>query len=272
MGKNQKVTAGDIVARLRSRYAADKGWAVVAEVRNRLGWRSDRSIDFLAVQTWDSKAPYYVAIEIKVTRTDFARELQSPGKRRVWEKVATEFWFAAPRGVIPEDELPEGAGLLETAGQGIRATRKATQYRDHEPTVQIWTNVLRRLVERMVDQSTPDRSFAEFAGRSVSIEDLRRLAGKLAEPGSTSRREKRVREDVARERARTIEWQRREEPILAAARKLARAVLERGGIGPEEVARVVARVATGHEITGDCVRMALELRQAAEILHPGGAL
>lgn len=263
-----EVSVSDIYQRLRDRYSPEKGWGVVAELRNRLGLRSDRSIDFFAVQTWDSKSPFYVSVEIKVSKWDYDRELQNPSKRKVWEECSTEFWFAAPRGIIPVEELPEGAGLLETAGSILRAKRKAVQFRDHQPTEDIWTNVVRRLVENEVTLRSPNRAFAEFAGRPISIDDLRQLAEKTRK-SETYEFNCRVRAEVEKRRKETIAWKEKEEAILAAARKLAHATtVEHRLIRADEVARIVERVAAEYEATTDRVTIARDLRRAASILDP----
>lgn len=81
-------------------------------------------------------AGFWREYEIKVTRADFrADRLKGPDLRTVvirrsmgktletqpkWERLAQSdpsgpnaFWFVAPEGVIPRDELPPWAGLIE---------------------------------------------------------------------------------------------------------------------------------------------------------------
>lgn len=58
------------------------------------------------------------ALEVKVTREDFLRELSEPRKRVPAMGLAHRFAFVAPVGVVQKGEVPEGCGLLEIDGSG----------------------------------------------------------------------------------------------------------------------------------------------------------
>jgi len=53
------------------------------------------------------------ALEVKVSREDFLRELQEPRKRIPAMNVAHRYSFVAPAGIIKKSEVPEGCGLIE---------------------------------------------------------------------------------------------------------------------------------------------------------------
>ena len=65
--------------------------------------------------------------EIKVIRSDFRND-----RKKEWryiqledgERKPNQFWFVAPQGVVPIDELPEFAGLLEVYSGGATAVAK----------------------------------------------------------------------------------------------------------------------------------------------------
>ena len=83
------------------------------------GWESD------LVRV--SSAMYASEYEIKVTREDFRRDakktarvealVMADGTLRAQGLTPSQFWYAAPVGVIPHDELPEYAGLVELPGR-----------------------------------------------------------------------------------------------------------------------------------------------------------
>lgn len=52
------------------------------------------------------------AIEVKVSRDDFKRELETPEKRQRAMRIADCFYFAVPQGLIQPEEIPEDCGLL----------------------------------------------------------------------------------------------------------------------------------------------------------------
>jgi hypothetical protein len=53
------------------------------------------------------------AYEIKVSRSDFLRDMKQADKQDPARDISNEFWFVAPPGLIRPDELPSYAGLLE---------------------------------------------------------------------------------------------------------------------------------------------------------------
>ena len=56
------------------------------------------------------------AIEVKSSRADFKSEMKNPNKRMPAEMFSNYYSFAAPRGVIELDEIPEALGYIEIQG------------------------------------------------------------------------------------------------------------------------------------------------------------
>jgi hypothetical protein len=56
------------------------------------------------------------AIEVKASRGDFLSELKNPSKRNAAILFSNYYSFAAPRGIIELDEIPEGLGYIEIQG------------------------------------------------------------------------------------------------------------------------------------------------------------
>lgn len=169
------IDAHGIVRRLEDRWSQPE-WLTFRELRDGPGW-DRRTADLVAVAAWDSGGQKMHVVEVKVSRGDWAKELAQPEKSEDWRKAAHWFWIAAPSGVIPLEEVPAGWGLLETAGDGIRAKRQAAlNLTATGPTAEMWVMMLRDVFDRLKQSNRPD--FAEFAGKSVSVDDLRRLAEK----------------------------------------------------------------------------------------------
>jgi hypothetical protein len=163
------MTAEQVKAALRKRHGMDNStgmWVCVDEAF--CGWRSrGGGIDLLAIGVWDSAtapglkgvrqvANPAVAYEVKVSRSDFKRELY--GRRRRWpqdddvwvgawpEKArwaiekTNYFMFAVPKGLLLDHEVerreppeegrplfvPPGVGLIEVDASGCSVRIPAT--------------------------------------------------------------------------------------------------------------------------------------------------
>lgn len=53
-----------------------------------------------------------MAIEIKVSRSDFLADVKDPAKQAGWRETAHRHAYAAPVGLVRPDEIPAGSGLL----------------------------------------------------------------------------------------------------------------------------------------------------------------
>ncbi len=56
------------------------------------------------------------AIEVKATRADFMSELKKPAKRMGAVAFSNYYSFAAPRGIIELEDVPDGIGYIEIQG------------------------------------------------------------------------------------------------------------------------------------------------------------
>lgn len=88
-------------------------WIWFEELSCRTSFNPPR-IDLWVMDTWGDKNA--VAYEVKVSRSDFLREIAKPSKREPAMAVSNLFYFAAPRGLIAPSEIPEECGLVEVHG------------------------------------------------------------------------------------------------------------------------------------------------------------
>lgn len=142
-----KLTSGDITNLLHAKHPAPE-WASFPELRDAAGFGANRSFDFWTINTWPSKGLRTVGYEIKISRSDFARELSNPRKRKSLEEVCHECYFAAPKGVIDPRELPEGWGLIE-ASTVLRIAVRAPQKAEPAISWDLMAVVLRRAREQV---------------------------------------------------------------------------------------------------------------------------
>lgn len=107
-----KLRTEQIKAALRGRFCQPE-WALFFEVADGTGASQRRWADAMAMNMWGSRGLALHGFEIKVSRSDWKRELANPAKA---ESIAglCDFWtIVAPKNMIPLDELPPGWGLLE---------------------------------------------------------------------------------------------------------------------------------------------------------------
>lgn len=99
---------------------------------------TSRRIDLVRIGLWNSRGRGIDAHELKVSRADWLRELDDPGKAEAWWPYCHRFWIVAPPGVVEEPELPEGWGLmLPPASSRSRRFKVAVKPATKEPEVSV---------------------------------------------------------------------------------------------------------------------------------------
>lgn len=110
---NTNITASDILTLLRERHPQPE-WLGFDELRVSSGYtRGQQRMDFWTMDTYPSAAFHRIAYEIKVSRSDFSAELRKPAKRKPALLLANQFFFVAPKGIVPAEKLPIDSGLIE---------------------------------------------------------------------------------------------------------------------------------------------------------------
>lgn len=109
-----KFTAPELVDLLRALYAPLAGWAFLEQVPVAPG-HARRMADGVAIQCWKTRSgpPHAViGFEVKVSRSDWLREVAQPDKAELLQYC--DFWYVVVAGpeIVREGELPRGWGLL----------------------------------------------------------------------------------------------------------------------------------------------------------------
>lgn len=92
-------------------------------------------IDVMILGLWKSKGLTVESVEIKISKSDFASELNAPEKSDWFWRHSDRFWLAAPAGLAGkiQHDVPAAWGVLAVAGNGCRVLRPAPLNRDREP-------------------------------------------------------------------------------------------------------------------------------------------
>lgn len=125
----------DVIDRLRERYGrpyyngphAVLRYVGASHVRHSPLW--PRCIaDFLVLDTWGNYgANRYplLGFEVKVSRSDYLREIKDLRKSEPFRNVCSEWYIVAADKNIVRDDLPDGWGLLVVTSTGLRTVRKS---------------------------------------------------------------------------------------------------------------------------------------------------
>lgn len=140
------IKTADVLTALYAHYRKPgeefSGEILIAEPQSPTG---QRRCDLLRVGMWQSRGTGIDVHEIKVSRSDWLRELDSPAKAEAWWPYCSRFWITAPPGIVIPGELPEGWGLMELPSSGRRFRVKVpAASKKPELTVSLLIELLRR--------------------------------------------------------------------------------------------------------------------------------
>lgn len=121
----------DLITLIRQRYSSRNSLynkcVVLEQVPDGTGMNQNRWIDAAVFEMWPSKGLTRSAFEVKVSRSDFLRELDMPEKHKWCEDSFHYLYFVAPKEVIQLAELPKGIGWLYPRGDKLCVARHATR-------------------------------------------------------------------------------------------------------------------------------------------------
>lgn len=166
--------------------------------------REALGIDALAIRCWQGNRPPYferVGYEVKVSRSDFRREIRHPEKRAYAMSIVDRFYFACPAGLILPHETPEDCGLVWVYEGRTRVQQKAPRLetrglkrRELAALLRYQLNpaALRSLKARAARADEVERLYRERAEEAHEAAEaaygaLARLAGHLVQEGTVWR-------------------------------------------------------------------------------------
>lgn len=193
--------SSDVRAALARKFCSPE-YALFYEVANATGSAARRSADAIAMGLWPSRGLSLQGFEIKVSRSDWRTEMKNPAKAEEIAQFCRYWWIVTPPGIVQEGELPEGWGLYEVHGNGLRCVKQAPV---NEGVVPITMPFLAALLRRASEHATNE------------------LAGKVADAMRTEREAigKRVKERVDDELSRTAHERERAEKAFKSMREAA---------------------------------------------------
>lgn len=134
-------------AMLHRRYPAPE-WALMEEVAPHTGGGT-RYADAIAVNLWRSRGHAIHGFEIKVSRSDWLRELKDPSKAEPVYRYCDHWWIVAPKGVVKDGELPPTWGLLELRASWLVQVVAAPRLEATPVTRAFFASLMRRGHEQL---------------------------------------------------------------------------------------------------------------------------
>lgn len=118
-------TAEILEGMLAQRHCAP-AWAFFPQVRNATGLQATvRTIDAIAMSLYPSRGLDVHGFEIKISRSDWLRELRQPEKTEEIARYCDFFWVVAPIEAIMRGELPPRWGQLVPGTGTLRVKQQA---------------------------------------------------------------------------------------------------------------------------------------------------
>lgn len=171
MKENNHITAQGILGLLAVRHSKD---VFVPECKDGPTWSGKhfRLDAWVMPRSWTKLK--YIGYEIKISRSDFLKD----EKHIEYFNMCHELYFVAPQGIIKEDELSDGIGLLVVSKNGSNLyMKKKAKYREIETPLGLLNYIImcRAKIQR---NEYEDKNFnADYWKRHLEDKNLTRQVG-----------------------------------------------------------------------------------------------
>jgi hypothetical protein len=125
--KTKTMTSEEVLNILAKEYPTPD-MAFIREFRGGTGWSVESRADAIAMHLWPSKGLELIGYEVKVSRSDWLRELKQPEKATPIKKFCDRWYLIVPDSEIVKDgELPMGWGLKVIDNESVKTVVEAEQ-------------------------------------------------------------------------------------------------------------------------------------------------
>lgn len=146
----------ELLEKLAKKYPKP-GWVFIPNVRNSTGFPGTlRTADAIAMGLWPSRGLHLHGFELKISRSDWMRELKDPEKAEEISQYCDFWWLVlSEEKLIEPGEVPATWGIMIANGRGgaVKVIREATQRAN--PIVPPWflASLLRSATEGTVPEA-----------------------------------------------------------------------------------------------------------------------
>jgi len=157
---------GAVIEALRGRFPPP-AWALLSGVMNGTGRHASRTVDALGMSLYPSRGLELVGFEVKVTRSDWLRELGNPEKAEAVGSYCDRWFIAAgAKDLVKVEELPGPWGLLVPHGKTMKIVKDAGRLDAKPLDRKFLAAILRRVSEQRVDPAHLNEIRAEEATKA----------------------------------------------------------------------------------------------------------
>jgi len=163
-------------------------WGLFFEVTGKNG----RRVDAVAYNLFPSRNWKTIGLEVKVSRSDWKKELKEASKNDWFVGQVDQFYVVAGRkGIVRESELPDGWGLLEMKGGGKLyevVESQLTEHQDRPIDKEFYMRGVKKAVEkareaRLSKKRAKRESFRKGKKAGKKEGDISREQKKMIEKG-----------------------------------------------------------------------------------------
>lgn len=130
-------------------------WTFLPQVRSATGWHRQRTADAIAMSVWPSRGLHLYGFEVKVSRSDWLKELRTPEKA---DEICAfcDFWYVVVGDpwIVQEGELPPTWGLIVPASKDKLCVKKEAPKLQPKPIdAYLLASILRNVATSHVHRS-----------------------------------------------------------------------------------------------------------------------
>lgn len=170
-------TEASIVSFLHEKVWTKPAYAVLRQVRNATGFPGQvRTADALAVSLWPSRGISLTGVEVKVSRSDWLRELKQDKTAEI-QKYCNSWFVVAPEKVIEPAEIPAHWGCIELNGskRGYKTVKAAAALKPQPLSLGFIASILKNVYADDQRERGALRSEVEARVREEFAERLQKL-------------------------------------------------------------------------------------------------
>lgn len=170
--RDSNLTEAELYQRIRTKYGGDE-WATFRNVADQTG-AARAYADAIAVNLWKSRGHAIHGFEIKVSRSDWLRELKKPAKAETIASRCNFWWLVvADLEIVKEGELPDGWGLMYPRAGGLSVAVKAEKRAAGGLTLPFLAAILRRAQEQSPEAEDREARDSEIRRRAEELAGVR---------------------------------------------------------------------------------------------------
>ncbi len=174
---------------LWNKYTEKGEYVFLFDVPNVVGLRQERRCDGVAIGMWESTGRLIHGFEVKVSRSDWLRELKDVSKADHFIDQCDRWWLVTGDASIAKlEEIPAAWGWMTATKTGLRIQRPATPLPQSETHIKrLWAFALIRRASERGDINAPElqailgkhRAEAERRAQETIAREISRSVPKL---------------------------------------------------------------------------------------------